>query len=138
MKIDTIKEIFKIHGYDTVSDIAVGDHIKLHAEGFEDLVIEKTGHDSISVAQYYEQRGDLMADPDIVFRVIETGVHGEDWIPIEYTHHGLGKYNYSESGLPHLSGFIKTWDRALKRQGFIEAAKEQAAASSSSSHEVTA
>lgn len=130
MKIDTIKEILQHHGYNTGSDLPIGDHIKLHVEGYEDLVIEKTGHDTISVAQYYEQRGDLMADPDIVFRII-----GDDWIPIEYTHHGLGKYNYSESGLPHLDSFIKTWDRTLKRQGFIKAAKEQAA-SSSDSHEV--
>jgi hypothetical protein len=132
MEIDTIQAILEHHGYNSVSDIPVGEHIKLHVEGHEDLVIEKTGHDIISVAQYYTQMGDLMADPDIVFRVI-----GDDWIPIEYTHHGLGKYNYSESGLPHLNGFIQTWDRALKRQGFIEAAKEQAATSPSSPAEAT-
>lgn len=134
MEIDTIKEIINLHGYDSVSDIPVGEHIKLHVTGYEDLAIEKLTEDTVSVAQYYEQRGDLMADPDIVFRV-----NGDDWIPIEYTHHGLGRYSYNESGLPQLDGFIKTWDRALKRQGFIKAAKEQAATSSpSSTQKVTA
>lgn len=127
---NTIQEILRHYGYDAVSDVPVGEHIKLEIDGFEDLVIEKTGHMTISVAQYYEQRGDLMADPDIVFRVI-----GDDWIPIEYTNHGLSQYRYSESGLPHLAGLVKTWDKNLKAQGFVEAARQ---AASASGQEVTA
>ena len=41
---------------------------------------------SYSVAHFYEQEGDLMADPDMVF------VHGQDgeWYPISYRQDGLG------------------------------------------------
>jgi hypothetical protein len=40
------------------------------------LVIEKIAPGRISVAHYYTQMGDLMADPDIVFKV-----ENSEWVP---------------------------------------------------------
>lgn len=42
-----------------------------------------------SFAHYYEQNGDLMRDPDVVFKVSsETG----KWFPVEYTQDNVGLY----------------------------------------------
>jgi hypothetical protein len=40
-------------------------YMKLRAPGFMDLVIEKVWDNRISLSHYYEQNGDLMADPDM-------------------------------------------------------------------------
>lgn len=55
----------------------VGRSWKLHAPGFMDLCVEvvdrgvqdKTRYADVSLAHYYEQNGDLMADPEMVVRV---------------------------------------------------------------------
>ena len=58
--------------------------IRLKVEGFMPLVIEHVGigprgQPLVSVAHYYEQNGDLMADPDIALEVAD-GV----WSPVEF------------------------------------------------------
>lgn len=116
MKIQTVKEIIKQKGHDNIQTVPTGTHYEIEVDGYEPLVIEKLTENKVSVAHYYEQHGDLMADPDILFRI-----DGDTWIPIEYTHHGLGIYQHDKEGLQDLSGFIKTWDRNLRKQGFIEA-----------------
>lgn len=40
-------------------------YMKLRAPGFMDLVVEKIWNNRISLSHYYEQNGDLMADPDV-------------------------------------------------------------------------
>src|SRR5690349_5579060 len=49
-------------------------HVRLECKGFMPLVVEAIGPGPrglpmVSVAHYYEQNGDLMKDPDMVFEV---------------------------------------------------------------------
>ena len=111
----TVTAIINAHGKHP-DTLETGDHLKIEVRGFEPLVIEKVGANLLSVAHYYTQMGDLMADPDIVFRIEDDGT----WTPIEYTNHGLGVYRHDESGLNDIHGFIKTWDRNLEQQGFLQ------------------
>jgi hypothetical protein len=81
----------------------------------------------VSVAHYYEQNGDMMRDPDMVFEVDDKM---EFWSPISYRQDGLGVYQEAVSQdeigqvflnprlIKELSAFAKTWDRNLKEQGF--------------------
>ena len=48
--------------------------------------VDRLSKDFYSVAHYYEQNGDLMADPDVVYWKDDEGA----WRPTEYTQHGLG------------------------------------------------
>lgn len=65
------------HSLDLAADEA---HLRLTMPGYDRLVIEKIAPKQISVAHYFEQNGDAVADPDIVFFMDDTG-----WIPIEIT-----------------------------------------------------
>jgi hypothetical protein len=64
-------------------DNAPGAYMAVHVE-----VIGQTGLGLlVSVAHYYEQCGDMMADPDVVFLVGTDGIY-----PTEITQHGVGLY----------------------------------------------
>lgn len=89
----------------------------IEVEGNEDLTIEKIGSDRLSVAHHYIQRGDLMCDPEIVFRVEEG-----EWIPIRYTQHPR-VHQYDPEGI-RIEGFVVQWSANLREQGFVDAAKE--------------
>lgn len=115
---DTVTEIVQAHGYDSVHDMAVGDHIKVEHNHQMPLTIEKIGDNRLSVAHYYTQRGDLMSDPEVVFRL-----DGDTWVPVRYTQHPR-IHHHDESGLKTLKSFVNTWDRNLRKQGFLEAATD--------------
>ena len=121
----TIKRILDLHGIDSVEAMTYDDYIKLEVDGVMPLVIEKVGENRISVAHYYEQRGDLMSDPEIVFHV-----QGEEWVPVEYTQHPH-IYHRDNSGLHDVKRFVKTWSRNLEQQGFVETARQAVSASES-------
>lgn len=55
---------------------------------FMAVYIDRIGDDLYSVAHYYTQNGDRMADPDVVFWKRPNG-----WFPVECTMHGAGYYN---------------------------------------------
>lgn len=74
---NTIKEILSIHGFDSMEDMPLSYSIKLQVDGFDDLVIEKIDEHRLSVAHYYEQHGDLMRVPEIVFDT-------QTWVAVEY------------------------------------------------------
>src|SRR4051812_3886346 len=55
--------------------------LRLQVPGFMPLVVEAAGTGPrggtlVSVAHYYEQNGDLMADPEVLFEIL-----GGDWSP---------------------------------------------------------
>jgi len=56
----------------------IGAYLKLEMESYMPLVIEKINCNQVSVAHYYYQNGDAIADPDILFITV-----GEDWIAAE-------------------------------------------------------
>src|ERR671932_1673512 len=64
----------------TVDLKRTGAYLRLEMPGFDRLSIENIGRHRISVAHYFEQNGDLVADPEIVFYTCELG-----WYPVEIT-----------------------------------------------------
>ncbi|MFW6384691.1 MAG: DUF6908 domain-containing protein [Halodesulfurarchaeum sp.] len=113
--VNAAKRILERMGVESPAGLDINESYTIEVPGFHDLTIERVGSDEISVAHHYVKRGDLMCDPEIVFRVKD-----DDWTPIEYTQHPH-VYEYDESGLD-LDGFVVTWSRNLVRQGFLRAA----------------
>lgn len=112
--------------------------IKIKNGGFMDLHIEyigtgPRGFPLVSVAHYYEQNGDLMRDPDMVFEVSQ----GMGWGPISYRQDGLGIFQESvflneedkvminPRLVLEMKTFARQWDKNLKEQGFLQAAEEE-------------
>ena len=104
-------------GIDSVAQMAVNECYTIEVAGFEDLTIEKVGRTKLSVAHHYVQRGDLMCNPEIVFR-IEDGV----WTPIRFTQHPH-IHRYDPDGLA-IDAFVQQWGDNLRNQGFVTAASE--------------
>lgn len=121
------------------------DYLKLYADGFMPLTIEKiaVGIDTalgkaflISLAHYYEQNGDLMRDPEMVFIVVDKREYPKDSenlfvYPQLYQQDNLCIYEESvfiEGN--RLTTFIARWQQAhvdfangwlcnIKAQGFL-------------------
>lgn len=113
--------------------------IKVMNDPYMPLCIEYIGEGprglpTISVAHYYEQNGDLMRDPDMVFEIANDSLEGYRWLPVSWQNDGLGINQYAcwvsttgaimiKTGLiKELTAFSKTWDKNLKNQGFEKAA----------------
>lgn len=110
-------------------------HLRLEKEPYEPLVIEKIGPHLVSVARYYEQGGDLVADSDGVFF---TG-YG-DWLPIEITQAPPGGWvcyaklsddgdkitHTNLAGQADLAKFVRLWASNLEAQGWLEQGKKAA------------
>jgi hypothetical protein len=116
------------------------------SSGFMRLCIEHVGTGPrgmplVSVAHYFEQNGDLMADPDLVFEVNpdEKGPLSwkvGEWGPISFTQHSTGTYQEAvviQDGkvmvaprlITSLKSFARTWDRNIKAQGYVTAFERQ-------------
>lgn len=113
---EIVEKILGRLGYQSVETMEINDGVTLQSDGFDDLSIEKVGSNLISVSQHYVQRGDVMCDPEVVFR-IEDG----EWIPVEYIQHPR-VHEYDDNGL-YLDGLIDTWNMNLKEQGFLKEAE---------------
>jgi hypothetical protein len=125
-----ISEIAAKHGLDLE---AVEAHLRLELPPYEPLVVEKIGRHLVSVAHYYEQNGDLVADPDVVFF---TG-YGE-WVPVEITLPPPGGYRVYAAvspdgaeishvdfhGQAELASFVEgLWAHNLEAQCWAEAGR---------------
>jgi len=119
---DAIKKILAAEGYQTVQEMDIEDSVTIEVPEMMNLVIEKVGENRVSVAHYYTQNGDLMSNPEIVFRIDR-----DRWIPVLYTQHPFIE-QHNEDGLD-LDGFEARWNRNLVAQGFVEAARKAASAS---------
>ena len=114
-----------------------GFHFKIENECWMALVIEDiqqpgpNGLPSLSVAHYFDQNGDLMRDPEMIF---EMSKHADETILVPYCWRSdvAGKEQYStwiEQGRVYVDAklksehidFARLWDRNLRAQGFIEA-----------------
>lgn len=117
-----------------------GNYIRLENPPYMRLVVEHIGDGprgmpAIAVAHYYEQNGDAMCDPEIVFEVNpdddgslswKTG----DWSPISYRQDNLDIYQdavfFGDNDqvmihakmVQHLKAFARQWDRTLSNKGF--------------------
>lgn len=132
-----VKDILQAHGYDSIHEIKIGEavEVELDSEAMMPPVIEKVADDRLSVAHYYEQNMDLVRDPEVVFRVDANG----EWTAVEYIHDPFTyERDDDDVGLPDVQEFAeKQWSKNLREQGYVEAARAAASASSSST-EVTA
>lgn len=115
---ESVKKILNANGVQNPETMEFNESYTVENEGYHDLTIEKIDDDLISVAHYYTQRMDLMRDPEIVFRIEESG----DWTPIEYQQDDLGLYQRDLSGLS-IDGFVEQWDENLEDQGFVDASR---------------
>jgi len=109
-----IIEILGKLGIDSVADMDINEYHTIEVDGFNDLTVEKIGENRLSVKSHYVQRGDVMSDPEIVYRV-EDG----EWTPVRYTQHPR-IHQHDEGGLD-LDGFPSDWSDNLRAQGFVEA-----------------
>jgi hypothetical protein len=112
----------------------VGDHRKINNNGEGSSImavcVEAVGTTPqgaliVSIAHYYEQNGDLMADPEITFVVGR-----DDYVfPVSYKQDGLGidreyvrwedgKVFWNLKAQNDLAGFCTTWMRNIKDQQF--------------------
>ena len=110
--------------------------ISIDNEPWMRLVIEvlpergPDGHVVVSVAHYGEQNGDAMRDPEMCF---ELGMAGgphlsafyfrNDYLGVEQWSRNIVRGNYVHLIALHEQHqrFAKTWDNALRLQGFAEA-----------------
>jgi hypothetical protein len=117
--------------------------IRLESPPYMRLVIEYVGEGprglpSISLAHYYEQNGDLMRDPEMVFEVNEDGPLSwkiGNWEPVSFQQDNVGAYQeavfVSEQGqvmvrpklVLDLKAFARRWDRNIAQQGFLKVAR---------------
>jgi hypothetical protein len=129
-----IGEIAAKHGLDLEAPEA---HLRLEMPPYEPLVIEKVGRHLVSVAHYYCQNGDAIADPDVVFF---TGY--SEWVPVEVTLPPPGGYRvYARvspdgaeitevdlRGQAELARFVeRLWAHNLDGQGWVEGGEPRAA-----------
>jgi hypothetical protein len=90
---DTIISIVNQNGESIESDFYVD--VDAENDAVMDLSIERHG-DELIVCQYYIQRGDLMRDPEVTFRIEADGT----WTPVSYRVDPLNTYEYSTEGVP--------------------------------------
>ena len=122
-------------------------HVRLEAPGFMPLVIEAVGTGPrglplVSVAHYYTQNGDLMRDPELT---AEVGPGGS-FHPVSFTQDNVGAYHEAVSVdgagrvvvrpqvLKDLASFARQWDRNLRAQGFLDAARAAVRAAGCDGH----
>ncbi|MFQ5858413.1 MAG: hypothetical protein ACE5LU_22660 [Anaerolineae bacterium] len=124
-----VTKLAKKHGLDLTADQA---HLRLDMPSFDRLVIEKVGKYQVSVAHYFEQHGDLVADPEIVFF---TGY--KEWVPIEITQvisgwrqvaklskDGKNIAGFNRRAQADVAMFAETWARNIESQGWLERGKK--------------
>jgi hypothetical protein len=111
--VEAAKEILREQGT-TAEEMEIGEHHQIGVPGLMDLTIEKIGENRVSVAHYYTQHGDIMSDPEIVFKIQDS-----EWTPIRYTQHP-NIHRHDENGLPSVQKFAEQWSRNLKKQGFTD------------------
>ena len=110
-------------------------YIRLENPPYMRLVIEHIGvgprgMPAIAVAHYYEQNGELMRDPEMVFEVNPDS--SGDWEPVSYRQDNLGMYQEAvfvdDNGkvmlrpklVRELKAFARQWDRNIAEQGFVK------------------
>ena len=114
----------------------VGAHLRLENDPYEPLVIECIAKHQVSVAHYYVQNGDAIADPDVV---VFTGY--AEWVPIsiqqpivclagrelggyrvvtELSDKGASIVRFYPRALADLTSFCATWARNIRAQGWLE------------------
>lgn len=82
-------------------------YLRVEVEWLEPLNIEKIWKNKIAISQTYIQNGDVMHDPEIVFKVWDDGKLYAD----TYTNEWVGMY---DSPVSASDAFLDTWNANLK------------------------
>lgn len=102
-------------------------NLRLEQDGYQPLVIEKVGQHLVSVAHYYQQNGDTVPDPDVVFF---TG-YG-DWVPMEISQalgytcaawlsdDGQKIERFQPRAQADIASFCRTWAKNIRDQKWLE------------------
>lgn len=109
-----ISEIAHKHGLDLSQE---GASLRLELGiAMMPLVIEVLMPGLISVAHYYRQNGDLIADPDV-----EIFTFPEGWAPAAITQQPTGYRAYveDERGQHELADFCEFWAANIRDQGYL-------------------
>ncbi len=79
--------------------------------------INRLSDDTLSIAHTYEQNGDLMYDPEMVFLIDEEN---QALKPLEYRQDNLGMYQVVGENISdrELSSFAVEWFKNIRSQGF--------------------
>ena len=118
----SIEHLLKSHNLFEAFQNQSSFHVRFDMKGYQRLVIER--HDEqISVAHYFEQNGDLVADPDVE-------LHYPSWVPTAITQAFFGyRSKFIERDGQTLvdtrfdrevSSFLTLWARNIKMQGWAE------------------
>ncbi|MCC6189020.1 MAG: hypothetical protein IT318_08290 [Anaerolineales bacterium] len=121
-----VMAILEAHGLTEAFTRSAEFHLKLENAPYMPLVIERQG-DEVAVMHYFTQNGDLMRDPEVVFR------HGS-WEPISITQDPVGIYRevflfvggrrvMNARLLRELEDFARLWAANLRAQGFTDPAR---------------
>lgn len=99
------------------------EYLKLESRGFMDLIIEKIDKDTISIAHYYKQNSDLIADIDITAKIDINNKTAEvlsyqDCFKYNQIYHDDGTTN--EKLKKDINNFFLKWLEILKQQGFYK------------------
>jgi hypothetical protein len=125
--------------YDSLERLLQGsDYRKIVNPPYMNLTIERHGS-QITLTHYGEQNGDLMADPDVAFEVVdwENGLKFAEPVSFQNAYAGYfsAVYTYDDNGKrvgvrpqvkAELKAFCILWFRNLREQGFFEKAKQAA------------
>ena len=106
----TVTSIVNQHGESIDSDFYLD--IDAESDAMMDLSIERHG-DELIVCQYYHQRGDLMRDPEVRFRV-----EADECVPVSYRQDPSVR-QCSADGI-EIAEYLQTWARNLQSQGFLD------------------
>jgi hypothetical protein len=128
----TIEQIAALNNVDLKTAKPGDVYLKVKSPGFMDLVIEKPYPNTVSVAHYYEQAGDLIQDPEMTFLI------GYRWYAItiqhappfsQYVELATFEDDDRERGTFHAfyprlqrdaAIFANKWAENLRRQGFVK------------------
>lgn len=125
----TIEHLLQSHNL--LEDFETKDsfYARFEKSGYQRLVIERHG-EMISVAHYFEQNGDLIADPDVE-------LHYPSWAPTAITQAFFGyrtKFierdgkTYIDTRFhKEVSSFLHLWAINIKAQGWTDGAQISAA-----------
>lgn len=110
-----------------------GCSLVLQLPGFMPLVIERITLNEVSVCHYYQQNGDMMRDPEVVFFTGYFFTGDKQWVPISFEqlpgtyqvaatltddHKAIEKVAPRQQA--DLASFCRMWARNLKHQGWLE------------------
>lgn len=126
---------------------AVGESVKLQVGSYMPLVVERIRPDGISVAHYYEQNGDLMADPEMTFwlgvdgRYYATGFRNDGIAQNRtsvYFYGGAQPVKFHKREQAGQSSFAGIWMQNLRSQGFFAEAQQRVAIATAASEVIEA